>query len=132
MFELGPSLLTPKTNIGSKPRDYALRFLVHFMGDLHMPLHLTGRDRGGNEGMSYDLPKQIALIGEFLDRVRFDGRITSKSSPPWPCLESDVNLRLALPLGRPSDRPEDSYTPKLHHATSHITYAFYAPFGHCS
>jgi len=26
----------------------ALKFLVHFMGDLHMPLHLTGRDRGGN------------------------------------------------------------------------------------
>jgi hypothetical protein len=32
-------------------RDYALRFLVHFMGDIHMPLHLTGRDKGGNEGM---------------------------------------------------------------------------------
>jgi hypothetical protein len=29
-------------------RDFALRYLVHFMGDLHMPLHLTGRDRGGN------------------------------------------------------------------------------------
>jgi hypothetical protein len=26
----------------------ALKFLVHFMGDLHQPLHLTGRDRGGN------------------------------------------------------------------------------------
>ncbi|GLB39346.1 putative S1/P1 Nuclease [Lyophyllum shimeji] len=26
----------------------ALKFLVHFLGDLHMPLHLTGRDRGGN------------------------------------------------------------------------------------
>jgi len=26
----------------------ALKFLIHFMGDLHMPLHLTGRDRGGN------------------------------------------------------------------------------------
>ncbi|KAG6899885.1 hypothetical protein C0995_004783 [Termitomyces sp. Mi166 len=26
----------------------ALKFLVHFMGDMHMPLHLTGRDRGGN------------------------------------------------------------------------------------
>ncbi|KAJ7354592.1 phospholipase C/P1 nuclease domain-containing protein [Mycena albidolilacea] len=26
----------------------ALKFLVHFLGDMHMPLHLTGRDRGGN------------------------------------------------------------------------------------
>jgi hypothetical protein len=26
----------------------ALKFLVHFLGDMHQPLHLTGRDRGGN------------------------------------------------------------------------------------
>jgi len=26
----------------------ALKFLIHFMGDVHQPLHLTGRDRGGN------------------------------------------------------------------------------------
>ncbi|KAF8755385.1 Phospholipase C P1 nuclease [Rhizoctonia solani] len=37
-------------------RDYALRFLVHFMGDIHMPLHLTGH------------------------RVRYDGRITNLHS----------------------------------------------------
>ncbi|KAF8605653.1 phospholipase C/P1 nuclease [Ceratobasidium sp. AG-I] len=53
----------PKIKTASKGRDYALRFLVHFMGDIHMPLHLTGRDRGGNE-----------------DRVRFDGRITNLHS----------------------------------------------------
>jgi hypothetical protein len=38
----------------------ALKFLVHFVGDMHQPLHLTGRERGGN-GI----------------KVRFDGRITS-------------------------------------------------------
>ncbi|KDQ52794.1 hypothetical protein JAAARDRAFT_162321 [Jaapia argillacea MUCL 33604] len=26
----------------------ALRFLVHFLGDMHQPLHLTGLNRGGN------------------------------------------------------------------------------------
>ena len=26
----------------------ALKFLVHFYGDLHQPLHLAGRARGGN------------------------------------------------------------------------------------
>ncbi|KAF8962318.1 S1/P1 nuclease [Flammula alnicola] len=26
----------------------ALKFLIHFAGDMHQPLHLTGRDRGGN------------------------------------------------------------------------------------
>lgn len=38
----------------------ALKFLIHFVGDMHMPLHLTGRHRGGNE-----------------DKVAFDGRTTS-------------------------------------------------------
>ncbi|RDB18622.1 Endonuclease 2 [Hypsizygus marmoreus] len=41
----------------------ALKFLVHFLGDLHMPLHLTGRNRGGNG-----------------NKVRFDGRITNLHS----------------------------------------------------
>ena len=26
----------------------ALKFLIHFMGDMHQPLHLAGRERGGN------------------------------------------------------------------------------------
>ncbi len=26
----------------------ALKFLIHFIGDMHQPLHLTGRDRGAN------------------------------------------------------------------------------------
>ncbi|KAG5350472.1 hypothetical protein C0989_010897 [Termitomyces sp. Mn162] len=38
----------------------ALKFLVHFVGDMHMPLHLTGRDRGGNS-----------------DKVKFGGRTTN-------------------------------------------------------
>lgn len=38
----------------------ALKFLIHFVGDMHQPLHLTGRDRGGN-GI----------------KVSFDGRNTS-------------------------------------------------------
>lgn len=39
----------------------ALKFLIHFIGDLHQPLHLTGRDRGGNS-----------------DKVSWDGRTTSE------------------------------------------------------
>ncbi|KAF7321882.1 hypothetical protein MKEN_00710200 [Mycena kentingensis (nom. inval.)] len=41
----------------------ALKFLIHFMGDMHMPLHLTGRDRGGNS-----------------DKVLFGGRQTNLHS----------------------------------------------------
>ena len=39
----------------------ALKFLVHFLGDMHQPLHLTGYDRGGN-----------------LAKVSWDGNLTSK------------------------------------------------------
>lgn len=35
---------------GKDGANEALKFLVHFVGDLHMPLHLTGRDKGGNGG----------------------------------------------------------------------------------
>jgi hypothetical protein len=38
----------------------ALKFLIHFAGDMHQPLHLCGRDRGGNS-----------------DKVDWDGRTTS-------------------------------------------------------
>ncbi|KAJ7140503.1 phospholipase C/P1 nuclease domain-containing protein [Mycena crocata] len=33
---------------GDNAPDEALKFLIHFLGDMHMPLHLTGRDKGGN------------------------------------------------------------------------------------
>lgn len=63
----------------------ALKFLVHFLGDLHMPLHLTGRDRGGNS-----------------DKVRFSGRITSKYHRAFLSLYKCMNAlyRPPLPLGR--------------------------------
>jgi hypothetical protein len=41
----------------------ALKFLIHFVGDMHMPLHLAGRDKGGN-GI----------------KVHFDGRLTNLHS----------------------------------------------------
>ncbi|KAF8329465.1 phospholipase C/P1 nuclease domain-containing protein [Cantharellus anzutake] len=44
-------------------RDHALRYLVHFVGDLHQPLHIVGRDRGGNG-----------------DRVRWNRKITNLHS----------------------------------------------------
>jgi len=51
------------TNSENGAANEAFKFLVHFMGDLHMPLHLTGRDRGGNS-----------------NKVRFSGRITNLHS----------------------------------------------------
>ncbi|EGN92499.1 hypothetical protein SERLA73DRAFT_190981 [Serpula lacrymans var. lacrymans S7.3] len=51
---------TASDNAGAQE---ALKFLIHFLGDMHMPLHLTGRDRGGNG-----------------DKVTFDGRVTNLHS----------------------------------------------------
>ncbi|GAA5899843.1 S1/P1 nuclease [Sporobolomyces salmoneus] len=32
------------------PQDWeSLRFLIHFLGDVHQPMHLTNRERGGNQ-----------------------------------------------------------------------------------
>ncbi|KAF9070395.1 S1/P1 nuclease [Rhodocollybia butyracea] len=62
----------------------ALKFLIHFMGDLHMPLHLTGRDRGGNSV-----------------KVRFDGRQTNLHSA-WDGLLIAKTLRN---VPRKYDRP---------------------------
>ncbi|KAG9306350.1 hypothetical protein G9A89_018233 [Geosiphon pyriformis] len=40
--------LDPKSGFEYEERAEALKFLVHFLGDLHQPLHLTSRLRGGN------------------------------------------------------------------------------------
>lgn len=46
-------LLSQWVNQGSDPSDpvasEALKFLVHFVGDLHMPFHLVSRERGAND-----------------------------------------------------------------------------------
>lgn len=39
----------------------AFKFLVHFIGDMHQPLHLTGRDRGGNNQKVYFENRQTSL-----------------------------------------------------------------------
>ncbi|KAK2459617.1 hypothetical protein APHAL10511_008372 [Amanita phalloides] len=57
--KLGGHVSTEDTEEASQ----ALKFLIHFLGDLHQPLHLTGRDRGGNS-----------------DKVVFDGRQTNLHS----------------------------------------------------
>lgn len=72
-------------------RNEALKFLVHYVGDMHMPLHLTGRERGGN-GM----------------KVTFDGRVTNLHSV-WDSLIISKSLR-TIPLNytRPLPTPVSS------------------------
>ncbi|KAJ8489441.1 hypothetical protein ONZ45_g13589 [Pleurotus djamor] len=73
----------------------ALKFLVHFLGDMHMPLHLTGRDRGGNsvkvafDGRQTNLHSawDNLLVAKALRTV------PSKYSHPLPSRQIEYNLR---------------------------------------
>lgn len=40
---------TAKLMDSTADRNEALKFLIHFIGDIHQPLHATGRDRGGTQ-----------------------------------------------------------------------------------
>lgn len=60
-WSFGPEMESEAMVVDDGAANEALKFLIHFMGDMHMPLHLTGRDRGGNS-----------------DKVLFDKRQTSK------------------------------------------------------
>lgn len=57
----------------------ALKFLIHFIGDMHQPLHLSGRDRGGNG-----------------DKVHWDNRVTSASAYSSILVQLDPNSNLGI------------------------------------
>jgi len=81
-------------------RDIALRFLTHYMGDAHQPLHLTGRARGGN-----DIP------------VRFEGRY-AKLHTVWDSLLINAQVRQLANYTRklPSSRIESALLGKPYDA----------------
>ena len=94
---------------GNDGAEEALKFLVHFVGDMHQPLHLTGRDKGGNGA-----------------KVRFDGRVTSEPLAMFtPLLISSVNLlirpRPPLCLGQLSHSEVTAYDTKKVHSTRSCT-----------
>jgi hypothetical protein len=61
----------------------ALKFLIHFLGDMHQPLHLCGRDKGGNDiKVHWDNRQTSAcacctsiLVRSFLTAVARGGRL---------------------------------------------------------
>ncbi|GJJ11150.1 hypothetical protein Clacol_005381 [Clathrus columnatus] len=90
--------------VENKPgSDEALKFLVHFMGDMHMPLHLTGRNKGGNG-----------------DRVKWQGRSTNFHSV-W---DSRIISELILLTPRKYDRP----LPNAPSIESRLRGSIYDPF----
>ncbi|THU89058.1 phospholipase C/P1 nuclease [Dendrothele bispora CBS 962.96] len=78
--------------------DEALRFLVHFIGDLHMPLHLTGRDRGGNSVKVLFDGRQTNLhsLWDGLLIAKTLRSVPRKYDRPLPIPQVEYNLRGAI------------------------------------
>ncbi|KAI0084711.1 phospholipase C/P1 nuclease domain-containing protein [Irpex rosettiformis] len=91
---------------GRDTAEEALKFLVHYVGDMHMPLHLTGRERGGN-GV----------------KVTFDGRVTNLHSL-WDSLLIASSLR-TLPYNYTRPFPKGSTRLDVE---SHLRGAIYDPY----
>ncbi|KAF0508688.1 nuclease I [Gigaspora margarita] len=84
--------LDPESDLNFWSRAEALRFLVHFIGDLHQPLHLTGKAKGGNglhaifEGHKtsvhyvWDSSILYKRIREFNENSTFDPNFTEDDS----------------------------------------------------
>ncbi|KAJ7092079.1 S1/P1 nuclease [Mycena belliarum] len=73
----------------------ALKFLIHFMGDVHMPLHLTGRDRGGNSDKVLFAGRQSNLhsVWDGLIIAKALRSVPSKYSRPLPSRKIEYALR---------------------------------------
>ncbi|KAK7448807.1 hypothetical protein VKT23_013537 [Stygiomarasmius scandens] len=84
----------PQTHVA----DEALRFLVHFIGDLHMPLHLTGRDRGGNSVKVLFDGRQTNLhsLWDGLLIAKTLRSVPRKYDRPLPIAQVEYNLRGAI------------------------------------
>ncbi|CAE6467168.1 unnamed protein product [Rhizoctonia solani] len=91
----------------STNQDYALRFLTHFLGDIHQPLHLTGRYQGGNyvpvlfNGKETSLHKAwdddlIPEIMKFLKDYKEPLPTVPSPALPAPILERNKKIELAL------------------------------------
>ena len=54
-------------------REEALRWVVHFVADLHQPLHVVGEDRGGNDILVQFIGRQTnrhrLWVGDLIDHV---------------------------------------------------------------
>jgi len=88
----------------------ALVFLIHFVGDLHMPLHSGDRrDRGGNDvRVAYGLyaPDRLNLHGVW------DGAIAERALTPPPSLERryDDAERASIAAGTVADWSREAWT----------------------
>ena len=73
------SSLTPEIVATTKE---ALQFFIHFMGDLHQPLHTCGRDRGGTRAPTKFFGK-MASMHFVWDNLILEKRIVENFNGKW-------------------------------------------------
>ncbi|KDQ53820.1 hypothetical protein JAAARDRAFT_698573 [Jaapia argillacea MUCL 33604] len=76
----------------------ALRFLVHFIGDMHMSLHLTSRPWGGN-GAKVSFNRYITTahsINRFTLALRLPPPLPMPLNTPIPLFSMECNLYRAI------------------------------------
>jgi hypothetical protein len=84
-------------------REEALRWVVHFVADLHQPLHVVGADRGGNDVLVQFMGRQTNL------HRLWDGDLIDHAYPNAVALYKPVQAVLqtvnwqAWAEGRPAD-----------------------------
>lgn len=93
---------------GASARAEALRFLIHFVGDIHQPLHAVADDRGGNDVVVYLRGKRSNLHRVWdNDTVGFFGAdpmaAARKVDSGWTAAQ-----RAAMSGGAPSDWANES------------------------
>lgn len=57
--------------LSSTDKNEALKFLIHIIGDLHQPLHVTGRDRGGTRAI-VKFDKRSSSMHSVWDSLMFE------------------------------------------------------------
>jgi len=62
-------VVEPTTPEEKADREDALKFFIHFLGDVHQPLHASGKDRGGNNARA-----KWGRAGTSLHRI-WDGQL---------------------------------------------------------
>jgi hypothetical protein len=93
-------------------RAEALMFLVHFVGDVHQPLHCINRDDAGGSQLAvtfFDRPMSLHAVWDFgiIDKHTFDwGEYVRQIERGW-LQGKDIT---ALQRGKPADWASESHT----------------------
>ncbi|KNE58501.1 hypothetical protein AMAG_04071 [Allomyces macrogynus ATCC 38327] len=72
----------------------SLKFLVHLVQDIHQPLHLSGRDRGGND-MRVTYNHHASNLHSVWDSLMLDKHMREEHGGSEPALAEAVLLQLA-------------------------------------